>query len=117
MSTNAEKEFFIHFDHLIPCNKGSCVVVGYYNGVGTATVISPYDPEAVLRLMPYKAENDETLELYESWYVPDYAWYVRYEFEGTRRYGYAVFSKADWRFKWYEVEEDLLWVSFSKLLS
>ncbi len=172
MSTNAEKEFFIHFDHLIPCNKGSCerltnwghavywndgkelmlfpfcwehgfalrdfvltgeqltakqikeqyasverFVVGYYNGVGTATVISPYDPEAVLRLMPYKAENDETLELYESWYVPDYAWYVRYEFEGTRRYGYVVFIKADWRFKWYEVEEDLLWVSFSRLLS
>jgi hypothetical protein len=169
MSAINEKEFFIKFDHIVPCNKGSCerltdwghavywndgkelmlfpfcwehgfalrdfvvtgeqltaeqtkeqyasverFVVGYHNGVGTATVLSPYDPEAVLGFMPYKPE---TLDVDENWYVPDYAWYVRYEFEGTRRYGYAVFSEADWCFKWYEVEEDLLWASFSRLLS
>jgi hypothetical protein len=169
MSAINEKEFFITFDHTVPCNKGSCerltdwghavywndgkelmlfpfcwehgfalrdfvvtaeqltaeqtkeqyasverFVVGYHNGVGTATVLSPYDPEAVLGFMPYKPE---TLDVDENWYVPDYAWYVRYEFEGTRRYGYAVFSEADWCFKWYEVEEDLLWASFSRLLS
>ncbi len=89
-------------------------VVGYHNGVGTATVVSPYDPEAVPGFMPCKPE---TLDLDETSYMHDYAWYVRYEFEGARRDGYAVFSKADWCFQWYEVEEDLLWASFSALLS
>src|SRR5579884_2515164 len=169
MSTNAEKEFFIHFDHPIPCNKGSCerltdwghavywndgkelmlfpfcwehgfalrdfvptgeqlgaeqikeqyasverFVVGYHHGVGTAIVLSPSDPEAVPGFILYKPE---TAGLDENFYAPDYAWYVRYEFEGTRHYGFAVFSKADWCFKWYEVEEYPLWVRFSGLLS
>lgn len=89
-------------------------VVGYHNGVGTATVLSAYDPEVVSMFILYKPEM---LDLDETCYTPDYAWYVHYEFEGTQRYGYAMFNKADWCFKWYEVEEDILLTSFSTLLS
>jgi hypothetical protein len=149
-----EKEFFIKFDHTVPCNKRGCerltnwghvvywndekelmlipfcwehgfalrdfvpageqliaeqrkeqyasverFVVGYHHGVGTATVLSPSDPEAVLAFMPY---TPEAPDLDQSESMPDYAWYVRYECEGMRRYGYAVFNIADWCFKWYE---------------
>jgi hypothetical protein len=34
--------------------------------------------------------------------MPDYAWYVRYELEGIRRYGHVLFVSPEWRFEWYE---------------
>ena len=82
-------------------------VVGYHNGKGIATVVDRCDPQDVMHLTPYRLEAEEMPEIDETGQGPDYVWYVRFEFENTRRYGYVLFSRTLWCFEWYEIEDDL----------
>lgn len=77
-------------------------VVGYHGGKGTARVIPFCDPQDVPSFTLSRLEGDETLVLDEIWSMPDYAWYVCYEYEGIQHYGYTTFVCADWRFEWYQ---------------
>jgi hypothetical protein len=79
-------------------------VVGYHGGKGTARVIASCDPQDVPRFTLSRLEEHETLVLDENWPMPDYAWYVCYEYKGIRRYGYTTFVCPDWRFEWYEAD-------------
>jgi hypothetical protein len=82
-------------------------VVGYHGGKGTATVMEPCDPQEVPRFTPCRPEDDEISAQDETWPMPHYAWYVRYELKGIRRYGYALFVSAESRFDWYEAREGI----------
>ncbi|GAC1467371.1 MAG: hypothetical protein PVS3B3_05480 [Ktedonobacteraceae bacterium] len=80
-------------------------VVGYHNGRGSASVINRCDPQDVMCLTPFIVEAEEEPD--EIGQVPNYVWYVLYEFANTRQYGYVLFSRTFSRFEWYESKNGL----------
>lgn len=70
-------------------------------------VITRCDPQDVLHLTPLIVKAEEEQEIDEHGQVPDYVWYVLYEFANTRQYGYVLFSRAFSRFEWYESQNGL----------